>query len=147
MAHSQTIGTQRMLYLGLLLAHEMLDAPLPPSIVQKIEADLAVASLAAHAQKDMFQDNIGIIGQFVTSNVYLRSMEKSRDKVRYWVGEVLTPTPLEWAVIALPPPFFWLYYPLRPLRVGLKLVAEAVKKVRSGWRRATRSDIDDKRTG
>jgi len=55
-ARSQVLICQRMLFLGVLLAHRLLDAPLPIAILQKMQANsdlnwLAVGTAIAHSSR------------------------------------------------------------------------------------------------
>lgn len=49
------MGARRMLWLGLLLAHTLLDATLPEAIVQHIQTDSATLSLANQAGQRLFR--------------------------------------------------------------------------------------------
>jgi Uncharacterised nucleotidyltransferase len=48
-------GTQRMLYLGLYLAHQFLDATLPEFVLIQLKSDSKLPSLAIHIQQTLFQ--------------------------------------------------------------------------------------------
>ena len=122
-AHSHSLGSRQMLDLSLSLAHSLLDAPLPPDLARQLEADPTLAAVAADALRLLFrEDTDSIVTQFVTGNIYVRTMPTFADKLRYWLNEVAMPTPLEWRVVRLPAPLFGLYYPLRLLRVVAKFL-------------------------
>jgi hypothetical protein len=48
---AETIGCERMLTVGLLLAHRLLEAPLPKAVLEKIQADLHSDRLATRVQR------------------------------------------------------------------------------------------------
>ncbi len=123
---ARQMGAQRTLFLGLLLANELLGATLPRTISEKIRADRAVKPLSRQVQGWLFQEP----GE--TSDVFAKGLdeesgfhpfrvkvrERLRDKVLYSARAALTPTPEDWELLPLPQPFFPLYYVLRPIRLS-----------------------------
>lgn len=76
-------GGQRMLYLGLWLAHHLLDAPLPAVIRTQIEADAVVAELGMDVQARLFE-RIEMSPTLIWERraFYLRLLERLRDRIR-----------------------------------------------------------------
>jgi hypothetical protein len=54
-------GGQRMLFLGLALAHELLGAPLPPEVEQAVRGDAQAAGLARRAKAQLFEAPLEIV--------------------------------------------------------------------------------------
>jgi Uncharacterised nucleotidyltransferase len=127
-------GSQRMLWLGLYLAHEFLDATLPEFLLFQLESDSKLPILSTQIKEILFQTQ-AICTDFVEKTptnsqdaIYRQTMTSFRDRGWYWIDTILTPTPLEWQIITLPQPLFPLYYLIRLIRLSLKhifRVAEA----------------------
>jgi hypothetical protein len=107
----------RMLWLGLVLACDLLDTPVPEAVQQRARADEVAASLAAQVRdwlaRDTRPDPIG----WSALLFHLKARERWQDRVRYSVRLLLTPTPGDWAFVQLPPALSPLYYLLRPFRL------------------------------
>ncbi len=126
--HSLTgqFGTQRMLYLGLYLAHKLLGAELPPSVLAKCDLDRQVPILADVIQESLFQP-LAIpadpnLPDMYHEGIYRQTMVAIPDRIWYWIDSLFTPTPLEWEIIDLPQVLFPLYYGIRSIRLVLKHV-------------------------
>lgn len=116
-------GSRRMLFLGLCLARELLGAALPERAMLALEGDSALRSLAMKVRTRLFCDEASAEDWAL----YLFSLEvrqNQRDRARYCLRQALIPTKGDWDFLSLPESLFWLYYPLRPLRLlgkqGLK---------------------------
>jgi hypothetical protein len=127
-------GTQRMLWLGLYLSHQLLDATLPASLLVQLESDSTLPILSTQIKEILFQTQSVcadlVETSFSTSQdaIYRQTMTLFRDRAWYWIDTILTPTPLEWQIVTLPQPLFSLYYLIRLIRLSLKhifRVAEA----------------------
>jgi hypothetical protein len=120
---ARVLGSRRMLHLGLLLAHEILDAPLPPDVLARIRADRAAHALARQVRDALFAPRHappGIVGRSV---FYLRMRERLRDRLRY--GLLLarlsvTPTRAQRMRLSLPARLAFVHYALRPLYLVAK---------------------------
>jgi Uncharacterised nucleotidyltransferase len=120
-ALSGQFGTQRMLLLGLYLAHDLLGASLPQTALGQIQCDSTIPSLAAEVRQNLFQPH-SEPSLDRKDRIYRQTMRSARDRVWYWIDTVFTPTPLEWEIVALPKPLFPLYYIVRMVRLALKYV-------------------------
>jgi hypothetical protein len=115
-------GTAQMLLTGLRLAQSMLAVPLPQNIIRKIEENKSIEKIAERAQLLMFGATPDSLRRFLGYNLYLKSMESPKDKAHFWITQALQPTPLEWQLLPLPARLYPLYYLLRPLRLGAKVI-------------------------
>lgn len=111
------LGTQTMLELGLGLAHTYLDAPIPEDWLKRLERNSKIQELGELIEAQWFngqsdESRLRLMGQ-----IYVQTMDSGRDRLWYWLDYVVTPTPLEWEILDLPSGLFFLYYPLRLLRL------------------------------
>ncbi len=125
---SRTLGTERMLCLGLCLANQLLDANLPELIQQKIDGSPIVRSLAIQVQDRIFTRSLTDLEKY---NFIFTVRERWRDKLRYLLGITTTPTNEDWSAFPLASSWHFLYYLLRPLRLGSKYIGLQITKLTS----------------
>jgi hypothetical protein len=115
-AQARETGSERMLFLGLQLARDLLDAQVPGEVGRTIAADGAVASLANDVVRHLFTPELtpsGIHGYFLFQ---LRARRRLRDKFNY-LRFVATPTEEDLVRMKLPAPLTFVYYLMRPVRL------------------------------
>ena len=117
---------ERMLFLGLLLAKDLLGAPLPAEVLQRVRDDSPVKRLAAKVYSNLFRSIGKQISVPERDLFYLQAMTRISDRARLCLDHI-RPTPLEWQMFALPRPLSFLYYLLRPVRVVGKYGAKLLK--------------------
>lgn len=129
MAQARNLGSERMLLLGLCLAHNLLEATLPESVQQRIQADSQCQKLAAQIRYFFSQSISQTEGfNFQKFSFHIRMMERLQDKVHYCLGsffrwviipvsDAITPTFWDQQFLPLPKPLYFLYYLIRPIRV------------------------------
>jgi len=116
----------RILLLGLLLAHELLEVELPKTILQQIQANPLLNSLASQIYTQLFyQSESSVANEKVNSSFFHLSMiEHPLDKIRYCFEHLVVPTVADEVFLPLPQFLSFLYYPLRLIRLikmyGLK---------------------------
>ena len=125
-------GTQRMLFLGLYLAHHLFDTELPPEIEQKLALQPELWLIWQQIQGQLWKANKDSNDFKFDQRIYFKTLESWKDKVWYWLDTIMTPTPLEWKIILLPQRLFFLYYPIRLLRLAWKYIV--VLNYLQGWR-------------
>jgi hypothetical protein len=121
---ARRMSGERILSLGLLLAHE-LGATLPQEAQQRIESDSTAKSLAVQVyQRLLSEDNYDPRENkkflfFRESDLfYLRVRERFRDKLTYLLHFCkVAPNEKDIDFVQLPNPLFFLYYLLRPFRL------------------------------
>ncbi|VXD24271.1 nucleotidyltransferase domain-containing protein [Planktothrix paucivesiculata] len=121
-------GGQRMLFLGLILAHNLLGTILPQDILQKIQADPEVESLADQVYKQLCSQVDSSFKDGSTTRFHLKVREQFQDRVRYFLKVAMTPTTTDWLVLPLAKFPAFIYYLLRPLRLIIEQVVKRVKK-------------------
>ena len=115
-----------MLYLGLYLSWQLLDAPIPDSIAKEIEKDKKIRILAQTVVIYMFNEPVthsrrNITNRFSSFHIDIR--DNLSDKIRYCFRLIFGPTSKEWLNFPLPASLSFLHYFLRPYRLisqGLK---------------------------
>jgi hypothetical protein len=80
---AQRWHASRMLGAGLLLASDLLDAPVPESVIAAAQGDHRIAALAAEALDQLFVDDDSANAQYGLRAFQLGSQERVRDKARY----------------------------------------------------------------
>ncbi len=111
---------ERPVLLGLLLAHELLEAPVPAEILERSRAQKPVLKLARQLKLRLMRIPLVHPHGMELFTFSVRLAERTRDKV--WLSAALlkAPTEAELEMFRLPERWFFLYYPLRVVRLALK---------------------------
>ena len=122
-------GALRMLQVGLLLARQIFELPLPEKILASLSADHTVKDLVSEAHMRLSENEMPVPGLAEKTRFRIRSRERGRDKLRYCALRLFTPTYKDCSP-ELPDSLSFLYYGIRPLRLIRKgLRRSAVKPV------------------
>jgi hypothetical protein len=113
---AQRTGTERMLLLGLYVAHDLLDAPLPLQVWERAQSDPEIALLAKQIYGRLFEEDTGATGMSGYFRFQFKARRRLRDKFSY-CRYVLSPTEEDLTLLSLPAPLSFVYYLLRPLRL------------------------------
>jgi hypothetical protein len=120
-------GCERPVLLGLLLAHQVAAAAVPEPILQRAGEVEAVRRLAdqvvARLQRIPPEDPDGV--ELTEFNA--RLAEQRWKKMWHYAGMLRAPTDEELKLVALPEGLFFLYYPLRAVRLAVKYGARLVR--------------------
>jgi putative nucleotidyltransferase-like protein len=114
-------NARRMLFVSLLLAHELLGAPIPAEIVQSLAADSKARFLASVVRQNLFcgeKEGAGV-SQFLKP---AKALDGLGDRAKFHLRLLLTPTLEDWTFINWPERFRSLYYLTRPFRLAGKYV-------------------------
>jgi hypothetical protein len=113
-------GRNRMILLGLDLVRTLLGIDLPAPVASSLARHPEVRRLGARVTALLLRGPRRR-GTFVERDLlYLGSMERLRDRLRYCADQLVVPTPLEWSWIGLPHGLSRAYYLVRPTRLALK---------------------------
>ena len=118
------IHCRRMLYLGLFLAHHLLDAELPTHILEKIDTDPVITKMTANITKTLFVQPDRSNPSQVNSDFsmfHLDIKDRNQDKLRHVLNILFLPSRQDWRYFSLPANLSFLYYPLRPLRLAWEI--------------------------
>lgn len=114
------LGCERMLYLGLFMAHHLLETALPQEVWAKIQADPMIKLLAQQMCDQLFAEEIIPVSGIKRHIYYLRLRERWRDKIVYLAYQArskASPNTKDQTLLPLPTTLSLLYYPLRPMRL------------------------------
>jgi hypothetical protein len=117
---ARRLGCERMLLLGLCLANELLEAPLPEEVSRRVKANSAVQALAAQVRGQLFRQPRtwpSVLRRFLFR---LRISENPWRGARHSWRLAMTPTEEDWKFVRLPASLEPLYALLRPLRLVRK---------------------------
>ncbi len=126
-------GSERILFLGLLLASDLLEANLPESVSNKVRADAAVGALAGRVHELLFRETEdsqeAINDESHFQPLHLKMLDRKRDRVRYYIRQGTAPILKDWALRPLPASLFPLYRVLRPIRLAGKYGQKVLRRV------------------
>jgi hypothetical protein len=125
------IGCRRALFLGLLLAHDVLHAAVPPQILVEAREDADAKALAEGAKAALFSDVADSASELASFRYEMRVRERWRDRVGSALMRTLTPSLGDWRFVSLPDRLTFLYYPLRPLRIALRVFRHLLSRTRT----------------
>ena len=107
----------RVFLLGLCLAHELLDAPLPLQVLQKIQRDSTVRWLTSIVRAQFQVNADAKLGVLPRALFRLRSRDSLVQGVRHMARLTMSPTERDRQRANLPPSLAPLYILLRPFRL------------------------------
>jgi hypothetical protein len=119
LTRAERTGQLRMLLVGLQLAAELLDAPLPTLAATAIDADRAVARLVTQARQVIFRDPPRPPGMISSLRFNLLARRASVAKWNYLL-HLLTPTDADVRAFRAPRALQFMYYLVRPFRLLTK---------------------------
>jgi len=108
--------SRRMLWLGLLLAHELLDTALPETVLRQIKSNTVISRLAVQVCNWLFLPDESIRGVLKRDLFYFGLQEKLGEKTGYLWRLLITPNIADWQFLRLPSALTFLYSALRPIR-------------------------------
>jgi hypothetical protein len=126
---SKNLGMERMFLLGLALAHNLLEMPLPSELQKLVLEHTAVQNLAEVFKRRIFTDIDVLLetretGFWLFHNpLHLRMRDRLRDRLpQYWLTLLFTITPNseDQQFLALPKALQPLHYLVRPIRILYK---------------------------
>ena len=112
-ALSREQGCARVLLLGVSVAHQLLDAPLPSNLRRDIHRDRGVQPLVDHVITSLFVRDRPPDGNAHISRFGFRMHERTVNRMRYVSRTLLLPRVEHIEMVALPASLAWVYYPLR----------------------------------
>jgi len=115
---ARRIGAERLVHLGLGLAHRVLHMPLPDDVRCAISADRVCGDLQDGILRDLFVSPPRPSDSFSRAAFHWRSRERPADRCRCMLGWLLEPNTNDLNVIELPATLSWLYYGVRPFRLA-----------------------------
>jgi len=120
---AQELGMRRQVLLGLSLADNFLSAPVPGEIMREADADPNITALSRQVRKNIFVSKEEDLGLIAVTAFYLQTRDRFKDKLTHVLVRLAIPTVEDWRRVPLPDPLYWMYYVIRPLRLGLQGLA------------------------
>lgn len=108
----------RVVAIGLALAAECLDAPVPPKILDRIRRDKAATRMTAQVLENLGRSRGNRSGTPDGAMLHLGMIESFAGKAAYLWRRALLPTQLDREFLRIPESFTAAYYLVRPLRVA-----------------------------
>jgi hypothetical protein len=131
---SQDAESERTLFLGLLLAREILGATLPDGLSARIRDDPKLPDLAAQVIKGLFAERnsqetsaVGVQTKIDPKLFYLRATDQFAGKGECYLRMAFHPNGDDFDVISFPNKFFCLYYLVRPIRLLMVYRSNIIK--------------------
>lgn len=128
-ARAARAGARRALGLGVLLAHELLGAAAPASVLDEARRERAVVRAARSVIGYVTNPTGDGPGFRQRWSVPLRVIAAPGARLRYLAARALLPSADDRGFVRLPVVLYPLYYLLRPLRVALKEGPAAVRRL------------------
>jgi hypothetical protein len=129
MTKAAQLGCRRRLAVGLLLAHRLLEAPLPEKTKNEIEATAGAGKLAREIAGRLFDSPRGAMTVFARLRFELRLQhERPGRQLAHGIKVVLAPTLVELSRWPLPRLLYFLYPLIRAARLTAKYLTPAVKR-------------------
>lgn len=118
---ARRLGGLRSMLVGLVLARDLLGAPLPTSATGLVNSDPAIARLAATSERNLRLEKSP--GEPISRYLFqLRAKEGVGNKISLAMGIFTDRTSEDGDWLMLPRPLWWLYAVLRPLRMSRKFL-------------------------
>ncbi len=114
---SRRLGAERMLLLGLYLARDLFQAPLPGAVTDRMARLPKLRTMAEKVYRRIFDNPEPQPTLFELTMFRLHCRERFRDRLNYCIRRVLTPTYQDVEVLPLPSSLEFLYPLLRPLKI------------------------------
>lgn len=118
--HARRLGAWRRLAVSLVVAHDVLDAPLPENVRIQVKADAAAAGVAARITARLFERDGGSLTAGERLRLDLSLFDRLSGRVSHVLAVMFEPSFHEWAVRPLPRALYPLYLPLRLARIARK---------------------------
>lgn len=125
------LGVRRMLLLGLGLAHDLLEAPLPQQVLQQVRSDRPVGRLRGEVAGRLLAGERMRVDESGNLDVFrLRLRERRRDRLRFVLDRIMTPSnPAKWAAVAIGRYYLPLHAVLRPWQLIGKLATRLRRRL------------------
>ena len=135
MDRAARLGSRRMLFLGINLAVDLLDAPVPGEVLRQARRDTVARSLSGEGLQRMFPSGEYQVGTLRESAFHFRVRERLQDRVPNVLTlahRAVTPNERDRSVLPLPETLGWLYYLVRLVRVAAMYVTSPMRRFGRG---------------
>ena len=115
-------GSQRMLFLGLFLAQEVMKTELPDYVSRRIAGEKEVGYLAEIVCQQLFRKPDHLPHRLKKGFFYFRAKDSLQQKLRDGLRSLFVPTAEDCVFMSLPNRLFPLYYLIRPIHLSGRYV-------------------------
>ena len=122
-ARANSLGSLRIVSLGVLLAHDLLGAMIPSRFIDAARAEPSVEHAARSFCRYFYQLGTTAPGLLQRWAIPLAMIPNRSSQVRYTLARAFQPAVRDFDFVSLPLALSRLYYPLRPLRLALQKVS------------------------
>ena len=131
---AKKLGFQRLIFVAILLAKKLLEAPVPESVWQQIQKYAAATNMATRISQQLFVESNERILEVHRTLFHIKTRERLQDKARVFIDLMsysgwLTLTEKDLNFVSLPKSLYFLYYFIRPIRVFNKYRKPLLKYV------------------
>lgn len=114
---AESLRVERMVHLGLALADDLLQAPLPAEIRKRVREDREAVSVAREVRQRTLSRNLAGASTGGRLRFRRRMVQGTLAGWRYSLRLAMIPAEEDWEMVQLPGPLAPLYLVLRPLRL------------------------------
>jgi len=130
LTRADRVGKRRMMLVGLLVAHDLLNAPVPAKIINEAYDIPPVVQMATRARSDMFRSDYQFPGPIVHNLCLVAALDTVRERLRFLSFLPFSPGPHDIAVADLPERLWFLYRLIRVIRGSFKWIKESIIAIR-----------------
>jgi hypothetical protein len=117
LTNAKEIRAIKILSLGLLLAHQLLEAPVPDEVLRQLNSGTKLDALVDQVAARLFSDYCAPMSLVQRISFHLAVKDSVVEKMRYCTRLALTTTPVDWEMMQLPDSASFVYLPLRAFRL------------------------------
>jgi hypothetical protein len=114
---AKSLGVERMLHVGLILAARILGLPLPDEIAGSVKEDGVAEAIAVKLERSLLSTDSAVLGARGRFHVRRRTVPGFLAGWRYALRLTLAPAEEDWRMLRLPRPLAPFYILLRPFRL------------------------------
>ena len=122
--HAKKIRCMRIISLGLVVAQEMLGAPVPAGVLSQLCSRKQLGPVVDQVVTRFFRDDAGLLSLTRRIRFHVGAKDSPLEMFRYCARLALTTTPVDWEMMHLPEFASFLYLPLRAFRLLRKYGGE-----------------------
>jgi hypothetical protein len=121
-SEARRLGIVRILWVTMLAANRLLDAPIPAPAQSALPPDSASHDLANEIAGYIVSEKEYDVESPAYFRLMMRLRERQKDRLRFLQRLIFTPGPSEWQAVRLPRPLFPLYRLVRLSRLAARFV-------------------------
>ncbi len=121
-------GSERVLLLGLVMAHDLCGVEIPEEVRGRIREDAPLLDLAALAQSRLFAPDLPPLTAMERCFYQARLADRWPDRIRILTRMIFLPRYHDWICLELPTQLSFLYFPIRIARLLWKSALAPLSK-------------------